>query len=185
MTLKKSLIALSMLLCAAPLYPAVAATWAVDRNQSKLGFEVKQGDALQKGIFGAWDAEIAFDPDEPETAEILATIQPASASTGNQQFDGTLPGKDWFDVNAFPDAVFKADGATLVEGNSYRASGTLTIKGVTQPVDLDFTLEIDGDTAKAKGTAIVNRLDYQLGTAVGTDTVGDAVTVILDLTATR
>jgi hypothetical protein len=50
---------------------------------------------------------------------------------------------------------------------------------------MDFTLDIAGDTATAKGTAIVNRLDYQLGSGVGTDTVGDIVTVTLDLTAIR
>lgn len=185
MALKFSAIVLTAALSTAAIHPAVAATWSVDRDQSRLGFEVKQGDALQKGIFGAWDAAIDFDPAHPETAKISATVQPASASTGNQQFDGTLPGKDWFDVTAFPDAVFTANSATLVEGNSYRASGTLTIKGLSHPVDLDFTLEIDGDTAKAKGTAIVNRLDYQIGAAMGPDTVGSAVTVTLDLTATR
>ncbi|MCK7612117.1 YceI family protein [Roseibium sediminicola] len=185
MALKFSVVVLTAALSAAAIHPAVATTWAVDRDQSQLGFEVKQGDALQKGIFGAWDATIDFDPDHPETAKISATVQPASASTGNQQFDGTLPGKDWFDVTAFPEAVFKSDGATLVEGNSYRASGTLTVKGLSHPVDLDFTLEIVGDIAKAKGMAIVNRLDYQIGTAMGPETVGNAVTVTLDLTATR
>ncbi|MDN3719063.1 YceI family protein [Roseibium salinum] len=61
----------------------------------------------------------------------------------------------------------------------------MTIKGISQPVELDFTLDIDGDTATAKGTATVNRLDYKLGSGVGTDTVGDVVTVTLNLTATR
>jgi polyisoprenoid-binding protein YceI len=185
MALKQRSIALTLLLTAAFATPAVADTWTVDKDQSRLGFEVKQGDALLKGTFGEWNASIAFDPAAPEAADITATVQPASASTGNQQFDGTLPGKDWFDVSAFPEAIFNADGATLVEGNSYRASGTLTIKGQSHPVDLDFTLDIDGDTAKASGTATVKRLDYKIGTAMGTDTVGDVVTVTLELTATR
>jgi len=185
MTLKQRLAVLTLLLTAVSASPALADTWTVDKDQSSLGFEVKQGDTLQKGTFDAWDASIEFDPEAPATADISATIQPASARTGNQQFDTTLPGKDWFDVSSFPEAVFKADGATLVEGNSYRASGTLTIKGLSHPVQLDFTLKIDGDTARAEGTAVVNRLDYEIGTAMGTETLGDAVTVTLDLTATR
>jgi polyisoprenoid-binding protein YceI len=165
--------------------PASADVWTVDSDQSRLGFEVKQGDNTVTGEFTTWQADIDFDPAAPETATITATIKPASASTGNPQFDGTMPGKDWFDVSAFPDAEFKAEGATLTEGNDFRAAGTLTIKGVSHPVDLLFSLDIEGDTAKATGTATVNRRAYKLGEAVGADTVGDAVTVTLDLTASR
>ncbi|WP_269582407.1 YceI family protein [Roseibium sp. Sym1] len=185
MVLKQRFAALTLLLTAVSAAPAYADTWTVDADQSRLGFEVKQGDSILKGVFGTWTADIEFDPDAPGSAAISATVNPASASTGNPQFDGTLTSKDWFDVSAFPDAVFEADGATLVEGSSYRTKGTLSIKGLSHPVDLDFTLEIDGDTATAKGTATLSRLDYKLGTGVGTDTVGDAVTVTLDLTATR
>lgn len=185
MALKNSLFALAFLCVSGHAGTALADTWTVAQDQSSLGFEVKQGENTLKGQFTTWDATIEFDPAAPESATITATVKPASASTGNPQFDGTLPGKDWFDVSAFPDAVFAADGATLVEGNSYRADGTLTIKGVSHPVALDFTLEIDGDTARATGTATVDRIAYKLGTGVGTDTVGDAVTVTLDLTAAR
>ncbi len=164
---------------------AQAANWTVDAANSTLAFEVQQGSAPLKGTFTTWDASIDFDATAPENAVILATINPASAATGNPQFDTTLPAADWFDAAGFPVAEFKAEGATLVEGNSYRADGTLTIKGASHPVTLDFTLDIDGDTARAAGTAKLNRLDYQLGAGVGTDTVGDIVTVTLDLTATR
>jgi len=181
----KTLLSAMLLLATAGFGPAVADTWSVDASQSRLDFEVTQGTGTLKGMFNTWEADIEFDPAAPETASISASIQPASAVTGNPQFDITMPTKDWFDVNAFPVAEFKADGATLAEGDSYRASGTLTIKGQSHPVDLDFTLAIDGDTATVKGTATVDRLAYKLGTGVGTDTVGDAVIITLDLTATR
>lgn len=185
MALKNSLFALVLLSFSGQTGAALADTWTLNPEQSSLGFEVKQGANTLTGKFANWDATIDFDPAAPESAKITATVNPASASTGNPQFDGTLPGKDWFDVAAFPDAVFSAEGATLVEGNSYRADGTLTIKGLSHPVALDFTLQIDGDTAKAEGTATVDRTAYKLGAGVGTDTVGDMVTVTLDLTAKR
>ena len=97
----------------------------------------------------------------------------------------TLPNADWFDAAAFPEAEFTATSVARVEGTRYRATGTLAIKGISHPVSLDFTLEIDGDTAIAAGKATLNRLDYNLGSGVATDTVGDAVTVTLDLTAAR
>lgn len=185
MMLKKFTYALAVLSTATLAGPAFSETWNVDPEKSRLGFEVKQGEGTLKGYFATWEADIDFDPAAPEDAKITAAIKPMSASTGNPQFDGTLPGTDWFNVDAFPTAEFKSDKVSLLEGNSYRADGTLTIKGVAQPVELDFTLDIEGDTATAKGTATVKRLDYQMGTGVGTDTVGDAVTVTLDLTAIR
>jgi len=165
--------------------PGLADTWNVDPDKSKLGFEVKQGKGTLTGSFATWTADIEFDPQRLEEARISAQINPASASTGNPQFDSTMPSTEWFDVNEFPDAEFKTDSVKLIEGNSYKADGTLTIKGISQPVTLDFILEIDGDTAKATGTAKIDRLDYKLGAGVGTDTVGDDVTVTLDLTAIR
>ncbi|MET1415278.1 YceI family protein [Roseibium sp. HPY-6] len=165
--------------------PASADTWTVDPEASKLSFEVQQGEGTLNGEFQSWQASIDFDVEAPGSAKISAVINPASAATGNPQFDTTLPAKDWFDTEGFPDAEFAAEGASLVEGNSYKADGTLTIKGVSHPVVLEFTLEIEGDTAKAQGTATLNRLEYAIGAGVGTDTVGDVVTVTLDLTATR
>ncbi len=165
--------------------PVLADTWTVDAGQSRLGFEVKQGDGTLKGFFDTWTAEIDFDPEAPEAARISAEINAGSASTGNPQFDATLPASEWFDVSTFPVASFETESVTRAEGNSYKADGTLTIKGIAQPVALDFTLDIDGDTAKATGTATVKRTEYELGAGVGTDTVGDAVTVTLDLTANR
>ncbi|MBO6891327.1 MAG: YceI family protein [Roseibium sp.] len=180
--LRLTLLASSIVLLA---NSAQADTWTVDQDKSTLGFSVAQGDNTLEGAFDSWTASIDFDPDAPEAATISAEIQPGSATTGNAQFDGTLPGKDWFDASGFPTATFSSDSVTLVEGNSYRATGTLSIKGISHPVELDFTLEIDGDTAIAKGTAKTNRFDYDLGKGVGADTVGDVVTVSLDLTAVR
>ncbi|MEP1934751.1 MAG: YceI family protein [Roseibium sp.] len=165
--------------------PAYADTWTIDPAQSVLGFEVAQGNSTLNGTFDSWTASIDFDPDTPEDAKISAEIQPASAVTGNAQFDSTLPGPDWFDVAGFPAARFSVSTVSLVEGNSYRAEGMLAVKEIGLPVILDFTLKIDGDTANAKGVAKLNRTDYQLGTGVGTDTVGDSVTVTLNITATR
>ncbi len=165
--------------------PAAAATWTVDREASTLGFEVAQGEGKVTGQFQEWTADIDFDPNTPETAVISARIKPMSASTGNPQFDGTLPTPDWFDAGKFPDAEFKTVNVTSTGSNSYQANGTLTIKGISHPVALTFTLDVNGDTATASGSATVDRLDYKLGSAVGADTVGAPVTVTLSLTAVR
>nr|WP_272211890.1 YceI family protein [Marinicella sp. W31]MDC2877780.1 YceI family protein [Marinicella sp. W31] len=165
--------------------PAMAETWTVDRDNSTLGFEVLQGGKTLTGEFESWTASIDFDPEKPDDALITAEIDTASAATGKAQYDGMLPSADWFAVDEFASAEFTTDNVMLLDDGRYKADGLLTIKAITLPIELEFTLDIDGDSAHAIGTATLQRKDYDLGPAVNADTVGETVTVTLDLTATR
>ncbi|MBD8892847.1 YceI family protein [Roseibium litorale] len=165
--------------------PAMAASWTVDPAKSTVGFSVAQGNETITGTFKDWTADIDFDPQNPEAATIKATIKTGSAGTGNGQFDAMLPSADWFNAEAMPDATFESSKVTALGGDTYRADGTLTIKGISQPATLDFKLEIDGTTAHATGTASVNRLAHEVGTVVGKSQIADTVAVTIDLTATE
>ena len=59
-----------------------------------------------QGSFKNFTANIDFDPDHPETGKIAATIDIASASTGDGERDGMLPQSSWFDTGKFPQAQF-------------------------------------------------------------------------------
>ncbi len=185
MHMKQHAIAALALVTAAFAAPAFADTWTVDKDKSSLSFEVVQGEGTVSGSFSTWNASIDFDPAAPEQAKIKATIETASASTGSAQFDGMLPGPDFFDAAGFPQAVFQTEKVTALGGDAYRAEGTLTIRDISQPVTLDFTLTITGDTAIADGTATVSRTAHKVGASVATSTLADAVKVKLDLKATR
>jgi len=185
MHLKHTAIAALALAAAAFATPAFADTWTVDKDRSSLSFDVIQGEGTVSGSFSAWDADIDFDPAAPEQATIRATVETGSATTGSAQFDGMLPGPDFFDSAGFPQAVFQSDKVTPLGGDAYRAEGTLTIRDISQPVTLEFTLKITGDTAVADGTATVSRKAHQVGASVATSSLADAVKVKLDLTATR
>lgn len=53
---------------------------------------------------------------------------------------------------------FKAKG-----GNTFDAEGTLTIKGISKPVTLPLTIEIDGTTLHAKGHLPLIRSTFNVG----------------------
>ena len=165
--------------------PALAANWTVDPAKSTIGFSVPQGTETITGTFKDWTASIDFDPQNPEAAVIKATIKTGSAETGNGQFDAMLPSADWFNAEAMPEATFESSKVSAQGENTYRADGTLTIKGISQPATLDFKLEIDGNTAHATGTASVDRMAHDVGTVVGTSQIADTVAVTIDLTATE
>lgn len=165
--------------------PATAAQWTVDHEKSRLGFTATQNGSKVNGAFESWTAEIDFDPAAPGTARIRTVINLSSAATGEPQVDGQITGEAWFHTAEHPQATFEATSARQREDGVYEADGSLTIKGVSVPVTLPFTLEIDGDTAKAKGEIEILRDKWSVGEGIPESTVGTAVTVNFEVTAQK
>lgn len=166
---------------------ASAATWTVDPAKSTLGFSGQQTGEPFTGRFKTWTAAIDFDPAHPEAGHISATVDTASATTGDPQKDEALPGADWLDAAGFAKASFEAKGFTAKGGDAYETTGTLTLRGASKPVVLPFTLTIAGDQAHAVGHAKLLRTDFGVGQGAWAsgDYVALDVTVDLDITATR
>lgn len=166
---------------------ALAATWTAGPADSRLGFVGKQGGTAFEGRFKSWSASITFDPTAPESGKAVVTIDMASASTGDPQKDGALPQPDWFNAGKVPQARFEATSFRAKGGNAYEAVGTLTIRDVSKPVVLPFTLDIQGDTAKAKGKLDIIRTDYGVGQGpwASGQAVALEVSVVVDITAKK
>lgn len=164
-----------------------AADYTVDYAASKIGFSGTHIDKPFSGDFSAWQAEISFDPADPGKGKITATLQSASAKTGNAMYDGTLPQADWLDTAKFPQIVFTSHTIRQNADKSYTASGDLNLRGVMHPVDLVFTLS-DPAVAPvtAKGHFTIDRLAYEIGK--GSDTkaewVGKEIVIAIDIVAT-
>jgi polyisoprenoid-binding protein YceI len=167
--------------------PAGAAGWNVDYAKSRLGFTVQWSNEPFTAAFKSWKADIDFDPADLAHARASVTIDMASEASDTKELDDGLRGTFGFEVSQFPTAHFLATGFTHKTGNDYIATGTLTIRGVTKPVTLPFTLTITGKSAHMTGTAQLIRTDFHVGEGEwSADTpVSHAVTVTIDLTATR
>jgi polyisoprenoid-binding protein YceI len=142
---------------------AHAATWTIDTANSHLGFTGSENGTPFNGSFGKFAGTIIFDPTNPATGHANVTIQTGSATTGDQQKDGALPGSDWFAVDKYPQAHFVATSVKANGPGAYEAEGTLTIRGITRPMMLPFTLAITNDRAKADGTAQLIRTNFGIG----------------------
>lgn len=170
-----------------PATSAAAADWKLDPGKSTLGFSGTQTGAAFQGRFSNYSAAIAFDPDHLETSHIDVTVDLASAATGDTQRDTALPAKDWFDVAEFAQAKFDSDAIRRTSAGSYEAAGKLTLRGVTRPFVLPFTLDVDGATAHAKGHADLLRNEFGVGQGPWSSGqwVALEVGVDLDIVATR
>lgn len=142
---------------------ADAASWSVDVSKSTVGFSGTQTGARFEGRFSRYETAIVLDPDNPEGARISATVDVGSAATGDAQRDAALPKKEWFDAADFPQSTFVSNTVRKVGDGSYAADGTLTLRGVSKPLTLPFTLEISCDTAHAKGHLDLTRDAFGVG----------------------
>jgi len=161
--------------------------WTLDPAASSITFTAEQQGDEFTGRFDSFSADIRLDPEDLSTAMISASIDMTSVDAGATDRNDALPTNDWFAVKKFPEATFVSDEITSLGDDRYQAIGTLTIKDVSQPATLPFTLMIDGDMAKASGTLELTRTDYNVGTGAYKDGkwVGLPVLVMIDITATR
>ncbi|HEY3948419.1 YceI family protein [Phenylobacterium sp.] len=173
---------------AAPTPPAAAPAgpiaWKVAPGSS-LNFQTAwSGDAVQ-GRFETWTADILFSPDALDRSKVVVTIDMASARTGDEQRDASLPAGDWFDAATHPKAVFTATKFEKKGEGAFVAHGTLNLRGVTKPVDLPFKLKIVGDKAQMSGETSLDRTLFGVGQGefTATDQVPAKVAVRVQVNA--
>lgn len=185
--MKPVLFAVAALVIAAPAYAAPAPAWTVDKAASRIGFSSSMSGDAFSGSFKTWDSAIRFDPKNLAGSSVTTTIDMTSAATGDEDRDESLPTAQWFAASTYAKATFAATKFKALGGNRYQADGTLTLRGVSKPVSLPFTLTITGDVAKMTSSINLNRLAFGVGTGewAGTTVVPANVRVDISLTARR
>jgi cytochrome b561/polyisoprenoid-binding protein YceI len=158
-------------------------SWAVQPG-GRIDFSVGNSGETISGSFAKWTAKIVMDPDHPESADLRVEIDLASASVGDAYKDGMLSGDEFFGVAAHPKAVFSAKGAQKTGANSYRATGTLSLKGVSKPQSIRFTLAGTGKTRKVSGSASIARGAFGVGNGESSTGLEPKVAVSFGFSAT-
>jgi polyisoprenoid-binding protein YceI len=141
---------------------AQAADWTTQPGSS-LNFSASYDGEAFAGSFGKFTPLVRFDPARPTDGLIDVRIALASAGTKNDERDETLRGGEFFNVAKFAEARYVASKFRALGGQRYAADGNLTLRGITKPVTLAFTWT-PGARPVLDGTAIVRRLDFQVGT---------------------
>ena len=145
------------------------AKWTVDQSHSSVGFEVKHMMVSKvKGQFDSYTADIeAVDLTDLTTAQVAFKFDVASINTNSADRDNHLKSADFFETDKYPTIDFKSTNITK-DGDDYKVTGDLTIKGVTKPVTFEveyggkgtnpWGVEVYGFEAEAK----INREDFGL-----------------------
>ncbi len=165
--------------------PAEASDWNVVAATSWLGFTGSAAGAPFDGRFSRWQAQISFDPAQPELGHAVVTVDMTSATTGDRQKDQTLPQGDWFDAASIPKSTLAVQSFRAKGGNNYEAVGTLKMRNVTKAIVMPVTIEVTGNTLHAKGHLDLMRSDYSIGQAISAQWVALEVVAAFDVTAER
>ncbi len=136
------------------------------------------------GRFPAFATRMSFDPANLPAARLHVTIPLASATTGISDYDGELRGAAFFDSAKFAQARYTASRFRSLGGDRYVADGSLSLRGVSRPVTLEFSWTA-GARPVLVGKATVPRLAFGVGggdwadTALLPDAIAVATRVVL------
>ena len=120
----------------------------ITKEDSSIKFNVKASVAID-GTFDQWDATATMTSPDVETGVLDIKIQAASVNTGSGMKNGKLKGKDFFDAEHDPLITFHSTKIVQTGPNTLDYVGDFTIRGVTKPEKLTFTLSGKG-TAQAR-----------------------------------
>ncbi len=165
---------------------AAVPDWKILPADSTLTFTATQNGSPASGKFTQFSGDIHFDPADLKASHIRIIVNMASVTTDYADIAKTLKTADWFNIAAFPQAVFTASDFTKTGDKTYQAKGTLTIRDKTVPTVLQFTLEEFSQTkARVKGSVTLKRLSFGVGQGEWqkTDNIKDEVQVQFEVNA--
>lgn len=146
-------------------FSAFAAVWRVDAERSFVEFSALYGKDEIKGRFPRFTADIRLDPEHPREGVISAVVSMRDVAVEDDDAAEHLPKAEWLDTERYPEARFTGTEIRAAGEGRYVAKGMLTLKGVSFPLALPFTLALSDDrsSARAEAAATVSRLAYRIG----------------------
>jgi len=172
----------------------IAGDYSLDITHSRIGFSARHAMVTTvRGQFGEFEGGAHLDTTDPSASSAKVNIRAASISTGQADRDAHLRSADFFDVETFPELTFVTTAVTRADATTWTVTGDLTIKGVTNPVTIDF--ESTGSARDPfgnlrvgfEGAATINRKDWGLTWNAALETggvlVSEKIKLELDVSA--
>jgi polyisoprenoid-binding protein YceI len=147
----------------------------VDKSHSEVTFQVRHLLTKVRGQFDDYEGAIRFDAERPEESSVELRIRAASVNTFVADRDQHLRSADFFDVEAYPELLFKSTAIVAKGDGRFLVTGDLTLRGVTREVTLPVTFL--GMAADPWGNT---RAGFELETAINRKDFGMQWNVALD-----
>jgi polyisoprenoid-binding protein YceI len=170
-------------------------TFKIDPSHSTIAFKVRHMLGAAKGKFTKFNGTVEVDREHPEQSSVSVTIQAASIDTAIAKRDDHLRGAEFFNVEKFPQIIFKSRSVKQTGAAGGDIAGDLTMHGVTRPITLHVQLVGDPQAAMKNPTtrwrvttAPIRRSQFGLVFSKSAETVSmiaDEVSVEIEIEAQR
>lgn len=134
-------------------------TWTLDTTHTEIGFSVRHLMSKVRGTFKTFEGTLVT-AEDVTASTVSVEVDLSSIDTGTPDRDAHLRSSDFFDIETHPSMTFVSTGVTQRGDTDFVVTGDLTIKGVTQPLEL--TVEFLGEGGDPWG-----------GTRVGVEATGE------------
>jgi polyisoprenoid-binding protein YceI len=135
--------------------------WQVDGSHTYVEFGVRHlGISTVRGYFA--DVEGTLEMVDGLPQEVEARMRTAGINARDERRTQHLQNPDFFNVERFPEVVFRSRATERTGPGRCRLSGDLTILGVTRPIELDVEVSqeiVDPWGLRRVGFAATGRLD--------------------------
>jgi len=156
--------------------------WQLDTATSRIGFSVAIEDSPAEGEFTRFSTLILFDPENLPESRVEVSIDLNQIEASYDDVAKNLKKANWFDVAHYPTAHFVGQDFKFLGDKHYQVGGELTLRDVTRPETLYFTLEeYDDKHARIRGRMVLDRRDYGVGQGGWRDVSSVAGKVFLDI----
>ncbi|HIE5097688.1 YceI family protein [uncultured Stenotrophomonas sp.] len=131
---------LPMLLATAPAW-ADADTYRLDPVHTRVLFTIDHaGYSQAMGTVSGSEGHLQFDPDNWRDASLDVEVPVARLDLGDAKWNQATLARSLLDGERFPSARFVSTRVEPIDARHARVVGTLTLRGVSQEVTLDVTL---------------------------------------------
>jgi polyisoprenoid-binding protein YceI len=147
-------------------------TWTIDPTHTSVELAVKHMMfTTVRGRFKDVKGTITVDELNPDNSVVDVEIAAASLDTGVADRDAHLRSADFLDIENYPLITFRSkrvQGAMKIEGDKFKVTGDLTIRGTTMEVTLESVYEgtgkdpWGGTRAGARAETRIDRRDWGL-----------------------
>ena len=148
--------------------------------ESKVHFVIRNFGINTGGDLTGLKGQIVFDIKNPANSKFDISVDVATIDTDNKKRDNHLRNDDYFDVAKYP--IIRINGKPdFVNNNSWILKAMLTIKDVSKPVEIPFTITPLPSGFLFEGAFAINRLHYRVGGESAT--MSDDVNITLKILA--
>jgi polyisoprenoid-binding protein YceI len=150
---------------------------------SKVHFIIKNFGIETGGDLSGFAGDISFTPNSISASSFDVSVSVKTIDTDNDMRDKDIKGKKYFDADTYPLITIrstKISRTNKTEAGWYYFSGTLTMHGVTKPIEFPFSATLKENDYLFAGGFTINRLDYGVGgtSAVLSNTVKISLSVL-------